>query len=211
MKLFVPSYPSAERHDELISCLRGNLETFEQVVVVGEPWETGIEHEGLLMVNTGARPTYGELLGVAERMVPKGEVFMLANVDMEILPGGVDFAQGLPPRSAYALGRWQEGSDALTLQPRAIDVWVLRAPVPRIRANFTQGRLFCHAVFNGLLKNAGLKIMNPCHEIITIHHHAAESPRTYGIGVVDRVQGPCCYPVPDLWCLKNNLPLGTSG
>jgi len=201
MTLFTSTYPSTERHAELRHCLRVNAEVFDHVYLLGPRWDHGVQSSKISNVRMSHRPTYAELLKFAEMMVFEREVFVIANSDIEIPAAAVEQFTSLPPNSAYALSRYNPTPQGLTLDPRAMDVWVLRNLPENIQADFTQGRPYCHAVFQGLMREAGLRVTNPCDRMVTIHHHAETSPRTYQHGV-DVVPGPIFYPLPDSWIDK---------
>jgi len=173
MKLIIPSYPGSGRTGELLYCLSANLEVFDEVILVGEPWEVEVTDPKLTVVILDHRPTIAEMIAAAG--VTAGDVFVIANADIEWDAVSVALAAALPVCEAYALSMWE--GDPLKLVPRSNDSWVLRAPVT-VAADFELGRPFCHLCFQWLLDDAGLVLSNPCREIVTIHRHASQV-RTY--------------------------------
>jgi hypothetical protein len=77
------------------------------------------------------------------------------------------------------------------------DCWIFKSPlnVDLEKINFSFGTLGCDNIFATIVYNSGIKICNPCLDIVSIHVHNTEF-RTYNVD--NRIHGkygllkPCC-------------------
>ena len=81
------------------------------------------------------------------------------------------------------------------------DSWIFKSPlkVNLDKINFSFGTLGCDSIFANVMHDSGLKVTNPCYDIITTHVHNTEY-RTYSVD--DRIHGKYCL-VPPCY-LKDN-------
>jgi len=71
------------------------------------------------------------------------------------------------------------------------DCWIFRCPlnVNIDKLNFSFGTLGCDSIFANIIYESGIKLSNPCYDIITTHVHNTEY-RTYNID--NRIHGTYC-------------------
>ena len=80
------------------------------------------------------------------------------------------------------------------------DSWIFKSPlkIDLDKINFSFGTLGCDSIFANIIYDSGLKVSNPCYDIITTHVHNTEY-RTYSVD--DRIHGKYCLVPP---CYLNN-------
>jgi hypothetical protein len=124
------------------------------------------------------RSTFGELFSLMHQIHGDQDfVHVVANNDIAF-DDSVRLLQQLRAQESVCLTRWNPRSDGtwfVRWNPGSADAWAVRgAPPPQLRSvSFTPGVPLCDLALNAILKDAGYRVLNPCHSIKTYHHHAS--------------------------------------
>jgi len=112
---------------------------------------------------------------------------------------GVNESNRLNENNLFALLRYDEDKNSNKIifkffdEPRndSQDSWIFKSPlkVDLDKINFSFGTLGCDSIFANIVYESGIKVTNPCYDIITTHVHNTEY-RTYSID--DRIHGKYC-------------------
>lgn len=195
-RLFTTAYhePHDKRRAELKSCLRLNLQAFDEVIVLAQnlarpEWFKGRWFEGT------RRQHYSDLLAMASGTQPD-DVVVLANSDIEIPHATLARLDAvLAADEVFALSRWdvdRYGNRRLFDLACSQDVWAFRGP-PRehIGGRYPFGVPGVDNRFAHELQAAGYDVLNPARDIQTLHHHLS-GHRPHNLAQ-NRVPGPYLF------------------
>lgn len=188
LNYYVDDVPA--RRAEIDDCLLRNLRNPHLGEVVAVTHHCPHRHDKLRL-QAGDRPTYGAFFELMRQTLSPDDVGILANADIyfdDTLARTAALAAG----ECWALARWED-DNTTDLKPYDLpdgqDVWMFRGPPPAIDAPFTMGKPGCDNRIAYLLKEAGLRLRNPCLSVRCIHLHRS-SVRRYARVPGQVVEGP---------------------
>ena len=186
INLFINSFEHQDekRNAEIKFCLKKNLKNklIDKVIIVNE----------------NRRATYGDFLRAMASY--KKDINIIANTDI-YFNDTISFAENIEARQCFALTRWENHKGHIIsfvqrhgrkIQPQwSQDAWIFRgSPVNPVRYDhvtavnlknrtrenipFSLGIPGCDNKFAAMLKINGMTVLNPSHQIKSIHVHESD-------------------------------------
>jgi hypothetical protein len=167
----------AWRRFEIDRALKQNCdcEPITRVVAVCDPGcYPELQHAKLRVVDAPAdrRPTFAELVAIADEACGAHDVRVVANADIGFDLSAALF-RDLGQNEFWAVTRHEESPDGPDLWnvPYSQDVWAWRGPCRATKIDFEPGRVACDNVIAARAKAAGYVMRNPACSLVAIHYH----------------------------------------
>lgn len=178
INLFIPYFidQSAERQDELSSCLEKNIQNpaISRVFLVCEnPNITISEQERVKIIYTRSRPTYSTMFEIINSVTGHDDWNVLINSDIytdDTIKHILDFGE----HCFLALSRWDVDRSGNAVHYNtwdSQDTWCFKGPAKKMNADFYQGIAGCDNAIADRAEKAGYRVLNPSKTIKTYHLH----------------------------------------
>lgn len=184
-----------QRAKEIDKCLKLNVNNpmFSQVVVFVEHDDLPVPYyrENTTIAMVKYRPYYSDIIRVANHLM--ADFSIICNSDI-YFDDSLSKIRSMAKDEVYALSRWdcqKDGTVKLLNQKDSQDTWIFRGKISeQLRCDFSMGKAGCDNRLAFELMQAGYRVSNPSHSIVTHHLHNS-NVRNYNIhNVKDRVQPP---------------------
>jgi hypothetical protein len=183
-----------DRKRELYYCLNEVLQN-EKIdflgIILEEDVELEIENEKINKFLVKARPTYNDIFNIANLASTSGDFIIIANTDIYPESRALSFINHLRFDQCFALSRWdiqKDGSIKHWARGDSQDVWIFRAPVRKVNANFFMGIPGCDNRLASELQVSGYQVTNPSSTVKFNHLHLS------GVRNYDRQKGDLVPP-----------------
>lgn len=176
------------RLNDFLYCLSKNSENplFEQMIIlydihkdVGESVIRKVAQEikHATIIEIKDRPTFTDFFSIANSQFP-GKNILVCNSDIYYDESLSLIEDRHLDGIMMALERWVHpygGFTRLEFDPSILtasaDTWIFRSPLPAFNSDFRLGMGYCDGRLAFEVREAGLKVMNPCRSIKTYHVH----------------------------------------
>lgn len=214
--LFTPYYKAkqSERQEELIYCLKKNIECREIekiVLLIDDDHQPELENSKIEILNLSSRPTYLDWVELTEQKCPE-QISILANTDI-YFDQSVSRIREIFSANSNAfvtISRYEQEGTQRTLHKNphwSQDVWAifgknkLLTPALKNTLKIPLGVPRCDNKIAYLFSIYGAKVYNPCLDIKTFHVQETDS-RTYDKKKDTSVLGTVAYVHPSPSILK---------
>lgn len=154
----------------------------DQIVVLMEGGKR-IIHDKVMCIGVSSRPTFQDIINVANCMAAQDDISILANADILVPSASTKYIRDIMrPNLCLALSRWEFDADktGVTLYntDSSQDLWAFYGFMHVGAADIKIGTWACDNRFASVISRAGYLVRNYCLDIITIHNHNS-GVRTY--------------------------------
>jgi hypothetical protein len=213
--LFTSHYneSSSVRNDELIRCLRCNIQSASvgTILLFVEATKSPIgSHAKLICRPIRKRPTYSDFFSWAAQLdVKAADLVIIANSDIYFDNNLQALVEALKEDQCAALSRWDispSGEPVLLDRSDGQDVWVFRGPLKKIRGDFPVGVPRCDNRMLYELQKAGYEVINPSFSVRAYHLHSG-TRQEYSVQNLEHfIDPPYAYLWPhNLWSLPRTV------
>lgn len=167
-----------ERESELLKCIDNirMLGEVDELLLLSEfsfdvttMWKCPVK-----CVSIGRRPTYNDFFKLANKVAKQGDIVIIANTDIYPEIGLRENLKSMQPNDCYALSRYDEmpnGDKVFFDRWDSQDVWIFKAPIKNIDADFNLGKAACdNAILDRAYKQS-YNVQNPSKSIKFNHLH----------------------------------------
>ncbi len=175
-----------ERNNELREALNKNIQNnfVEKIHLFVDDEEAkeyilSLNSEKINIIRIGAKPTYSELFDYAEVNL-KDKICMVTNSDIYLYEFDMKLINKLDDcNTIFCLTRYEYDLSCPLIKKYtgSHDSFIFKSPLTRTfidKINHYQHNWGSENVLMYELKNAGIKIHNPCHQIKIVHLHASD-------------------------------------
>jgi len=212
-------YSDKSRQIELDTCLEKNIRNshIEHIHLLVEHYIKNklVHNHKVSQTVISERLRYNHAFEFSNQYL-EGKICILANADI-YFDETLDLAKNIGPHDIYALARYEATKNGQILTPFyrdhrytlkhktpdgfvlcpfahcSQDVWVYKAPLPKMDSDIPLGVPACDNRIAHELRKKGLTVTNPCLDIIARHLHTATS---HNYDEADKIHGPTFYPEP---------------
>lgn len=206
--LYVPYFRTASprRQAELDLCIKRNLEIDALstiYLIIDDGAEPPVKDRKLKIISVSSRPTYQHWVEYSYRNDPNS-ISLLANADIYFKDGFRHIMDSLSQTQSFlALTRYDTKEGKLIPHPNphwSQDVWGLNTSSALNRElyrelDFMLGVPRCDNKVAYVFSVYGWRILNPMHQVVTVHVHESEE-RTYNKKTDVRILGGVAYVYP---------------
>ena len=166
-----------ERRREIMNALHANLQCpfLDSITIFAEDEVPPLPTSRCpVRIIRGARQTYQSIMAVANLNEDETAIHVIANNDIALSRGFERLHELLDDQTFVALSR-HELSGVFDVHPAVSqDLWAWRGPSRITNADFYMGRRGCDNRIAAEAYLAGYQLMNPCRDLIILHHHRSQ-------------------------------------
>ena len=176
LEYFVPECET--RHQEYLNAISANINNRfidKIVVLISDQSVLPFQSEKLKVTQLKSRPSFQDILNLCNKE-HIGNICIIANTDIEFDSslGKINYSN--IQNKFIALNRHEVLDNGAYQRFRnkigdSQDSWIFKSPCPIQNSDFYLGQLGCDNRIAYLAHESKMEVINPSHQIITIHHH----------------------------------------
>lgn len=186
-----------KRTEEIIFCIKENIKNkyIQNVylfIELGEKVPEEILNDEKIIIITGKRPTYYDMIKMSKSIISDDELYIIANSDI-IFDETLKYIYDLDMNNVFmGLTRHDYVTKEFFGRISSQDAWIFKKGLKAFKeANFKLGTYYCDSRIFRIYYDNGYKVLNPSKKIKIWHYHTDEY-RNYK----EYISGPYCYVVP---------------